>query len=131
MYSPRKSPRKNNNNNNNNNKINVFDRLMPPEKIQDAKSILDLLLYVIYRAENLKKISAWSMLKKNVIDKRLEEIVSGCFFHPFILFRLTRNYPSNIYIHGQSYIYSLFFHGLFFFYTFFFLHTHTHNRFYI
>jgi hypothetical protein len=81
MYSPRKSPRNNNNNNNNNNKTNVFDRLMPdaPEAINEAKSILDLLLYVVHRAENLQKFTAWSMLKKNVLDKRLKEIVSVSF----------------------------------------------------
>ena len=100
-----------------------------PEAINEAKSILDLFLYVVHRAENLQKFTAWLMLKKNVLDKRLKEIVS---VSSFIL------HPSTHQISAVKFCpYIYFFHGFpfhlcsfshFSFFTFFFTND---TRFYI
>ena len=46
-----------------------------PETIREVKSMLDLLLHVVWRVENYKKLWAIAKLKNNVTVVRLKEIV--------------------------------------------------------
>ena len=51
-------------------------RYPTPETMPEVKSMLDLLMHVVWRIENMMKLFAWTKLQNNVMVVRLKEILN-------------------------------------------------------